>query len=294
MARRSKATADDNEKGELMKIGISGYTGRVGQLLVRELQSGVWSPLELAAASTRHLHPEHAEIEKFLVVSNANDLMNECDCVIDFTTPESTLKNLAAAIQSKTSMVIGTTGLSAGDIKALENASKSIPIVFAANMSVGVNLLLALVEQAAAKLNNGWDIEIFESHHKNKIDAPSGTALALGKAAAAGRKILHPQTPPSYTSPLDGGGKTKETSPLDGGGRVGGTPRPEGQIGYAVSRGGDVVGEHVVTFYGMGERLELGHKASDRSLFAKGALTAAKWLNGKPTGLYSMRDVLGI
>ena len=248
-----------------MKIGISGYTGRVGQLLVHELKTVTWYPLELVAASTRNKISD----EKFLVVTNPDDLMRECDCVIDFTTPQNTLKNLESAVQSKTSMVIGTTGLDESDIKTLENASKSISIVFSANMSVGVNLLLALVEQAAGTLRDGWDIEIFESHHKNKIDAPSGTALALGKAAANGR----------------GAGKFV----VDRNGK-----RSGGDIGYAVSRGGDVVGEHMVTFYGMGERLELGHKASDRSLFAKGALTAARWLNGKPSGLYSMRDVLGI
>jgi len=248
-----------------VKIGISGYTGRVGQLLVHELKTVTWYPLELVAASTRNKISD----EKFLVVTNPDDLMRECDCVIDFTTPQNTLKNLESAVQSKTSMVIGTTGLDESDIKTLENASKSISIVFSANMSVGVNLLLALVEQAAGTLRDGWDIEIFESHHKNKIDAPSGTALALGKAAANGR----------------GAGKFV----VDRNGK-----RSGGDIGYAVSRGGDVVGEHMVTFYGMGERLELGHKASDRSLFAKGALTAARWLNGKPSGLYSMRDVLGI
>ncbi len=252
-----------------MKTGIAGYTGRVGKILVEELQSGNWSPLELSAGSSRSLHPEHAPSEKFDVYTNANDLMTACDCVIDFTTPEATMQNIEAAVKAQTAMIIGTTGLGDADVAKISEAAKSIPIVYAANMSVGVNLLLALVEQAAQKLGAEWDIEIFESHHRNKIDAPSGTALALGKAAQAGR----------------GGGAFV----TDRNGK-----RGDGDIGYAVSRGGDVVGEHMVTFYGMGERLELGHKASDRSLFAKGALRAAQWIGGKPSGLYSMRDVLGL
>lgn len=252
-----------------MKIGIAGYRGRVGQLLVGELQSGAWAPLELAAGSTRTFHPEHASVENFSVVTSSDELMRECDCVIDFTNPAYTLDNIQSALKNNTSLVVGTTGLDEKAQAAIKTAANTIPIVFSANMSVGVNLLLALVEQAASKLGDGWDIEIFESHHKNKADAPSGTALALGKAAASGRGAGNFVT--------DRNGK-----------------RTAGDIGYAVSRGGDVVGEHMVTFYGMGERLELGHKASDRALFARGALTAAQWLRGKPAGLYSMRDVLQI
>lgn len=252
-----------------MKIGIAGYTGRVGKLLVAELQSGAWAPLELSAGSCRALHPEHAPSEKFDVYTNAVDLMATCDCVIDFTTPEATLAHIETAVKTKTALVIGTTGLTDEQVKIIREAAKSIPIVYAANMSIGVNLLLALVEQAAQKLGVEWDIEIFESHHKNKIDSPSGTALALGNAAKHGRG--------TGEFIIDRNGK-----------------RTEGDIGYAVSRGGDVVGEHMVTFYGMGERLELGHKASDRSLFAKGALRAAQWIAGKPAGLYTMRDVLAL
>lgn len=252
-----------------MKIGIAGYRGRVGQLLVKELQSGTWNNLDLAAGSARAMHAEHYPAESFSVVETPEDLMGDCDCVIDFTTPESTRKNIDAAIKAKTALVIGTTGLSEIDEAAIKSAAKSIPIVYAANMSVGVNLLLALVEQAAARLGPAWDIEIFESHHKNKVDAPSGTALALGKAAKAGRGAGEFVT--------DRNGK-----------------RDAGDIGYAVSRGGDVVGEHTVTFYGMGERIELGHKASDRTLFARGALQAAQWIDKKPAGFYTMRDVLGL
>lgn len=252
-----------------MNIGIAGYTGRVGQLLVKELQTGNWKDLELTAGSSRSIHPEHVPTENFLVVGTAQQLCEASDCVIDFTTPEGTKALIECAVKTHTSLVIGTTGLDAETESLLKDASNTIPVVYAANTSVGVNLLAALVEQAAARLGTHWDIEIFESHHKNKIDSPSGTALALGKAAHKGR----------------GGGNFV----TDRNGK-----RVEGDIGYAVSRGGDVVGEHMVTFYSMGERIELGHRATDRSLFARGALQAASWLKGKASGLYTMRDVLDL
>jgi 4-hydroxy-tetrahydrodipicolinate reductase len=252
-----------------MKTGIAGYTGRVGQILVKELLSGAWDGLELSAGSSRKIHPEHFPAESFLVVHSAEELAANSDCIIDFTTPDATIENLNACVKNKTALIVGTTGLKGDGEKEIANAAKNIPIVYSANMSLGVNLLLALVEKTAATLGPEWDIEIHETHHRNKVDAPSGTALALGKAAQKGR----------------GGGDFSTE-------RQG--KRKEGDIGYAVSRGGDVVGEHMVTFLGAGERIELGHKAADRTLFARGALRAAQWIQGKPPGLYTMRDVLGI
>lgn len=248
-----------------MKIGIAGYQGRVGQLLVKELQSGTWAALSLAGGSALE-----ETVESYPTFDTADGLFGVSDCVIDFTAPESTLKNVRAAAASGKSLIIGTTGLNADIESEIKIAAQKSAILYSANMSVGVNLLMALVEQAAARLGPEWDIEIFESHHKNKIDAPSGTALALGKSAKAGRNGMGEFV-------VDRNGK-----------------RREGDIGFSVDRGGDVVGEHMVTFYGMGERVELGHKASDRSLFVRGALRAAQWLDGKPAGLYSMRDVLGL
>lgn len=248
-----------------MKTGIAGYQGRVGQLLVKELQSGAWDGLEFAGGSALE-----ATAESFPAFDNAADLFAVSDCVIDFTAPESTLNNIRAAAASGKSLIIGTTGLNADIESEIHDAAKNCAILYSANMSVGVNLLMALVEQAAARLGPEWDIEIFESHHNNKVDAPSGTALALGKSAKAGR-----------------GGVGDFVSDRNG-------KRKEGDIGFSVARGGDVVGEHMVTFYGMGERIELGHKASDRSLFVRGALRAAQWLDGKPAGLYTMKDVLGL
>ena len=249
-----------------MKIGISGFTGRVGQLLVKEITSGAWEGVEMGAAFAKDI----AGVNKdFIVTEDADELFEKSDVVIDFSSPEATRKNAWIAAKHHKPLIIGTTGLTENDEKELQDAGKETAIVYAANMSVGVNLLLALVEQAAARLGPEWDIEIVESHHNKKVDAPSGTALAIGKAARKGR---------------NGGAFVTERNGL----------RQKGDIGYAVMRGGDVVGEHTLIFFGAGERIELGHKATDRALFARGAIRAAQWAKGKAPGLYSMRDVLGL
>lgn len=247
-----------------MKIGIIGHSGRVGKLLVEELSSGAWPSLELAGGFA-----QAGETAPYPLWHDMRDFFAQLDGVIDFSVPAIAVEAAKAAAQTGKPLVSGTTGLSASEIKSVEEAAKSAPILRSANMSVGVNLLFSFVERAAASLGPDWDIEIFESHHKNKVDAPSGTALALGDAAKAGR----------------GAGDFRTD-------RVG--KRASGEIGYAVSRGGDVVGEHTVTFYGMGERIELGHRATNRALFARGALTAMQWIKGKPPGLYSMKNVLSL
>lgn len=254
-----------------LKIGIAGYTGRVGQILISELQSGAWEGLELAGGCA----PDATEAEYF-TTTDPTELFARADAVIDFTRPEGTLKNAAIAADTAKALIIGTTGLSADDEEKLKEAATKTTILYAANMSVGVNMLLALVEQAAARLGpEDWDIEIFESHHKHKVDAPSGTALAIGKSAAAGRNVDHDKVAVHARDGITG-------------------EREEGTIGYSVARGGDVVGEHTATFYAAGERIELTHIATNRALFARGALRAAKWTAGKPAGLYSMRDVLDL
>ncbi len=247
-----------------MKIGVAGYTGRLGQLLIAELQADKHPSIEFVGGSSRMAHKE-----SFNVYTASEDLFHVSDCVIDFTTPEATLHHIHTAAKTKKKLIVGTTGLAEEHYKALAEAAKKTAIIQAANTSVGVNLLLALVEEAAKKLGRAWDIEIFELHHKSKVDSPSGTALALANAAKEGR----------------GHGNFANF-------RTG--KRVDGDIGFAVSRGGDVVGEHMVTFFGAGERLELGHKATDRALFARGAIQAAQWLHGQPPGLYAMRDVLGL
>ncbi len=256
-----------------MKIGIVGCMGRVGQLLVKELQSGTYNDLELVGGTVKA--DENYEEQNYPIYKNPDKLFKNADCVIDFTIPEATRKHIWLAAKHKTSLIIGTTGLTAEDEQEMSDASKETSIIYSANMSIGVNLLCALVEQAAARLDEEFDIEIVETHHKHKIDAPSGTALALGKAAAKGRNIDHDKK-----AIYERYGNTGQ--------------RNKGDIGYAVLRGGDVVGEHTIYFYGQGERIELTHKATDRSLFAKGALKAASWIKDKPTGLYSMKNVLNL
>lgn len=253
-----------------MKIGIAGHTGRVGQLLVAELQSGRHPALTLSGGAARKAAARHYD---YFTTHDAEALFKISDAVIDFTLPEATVDHAAIAARLGKILIVGTTGLSTAQEGMLHTAAQAAPIVYAANMSLGVNLLAALVERAARALAAAdWDIEIFESHHHNKIDAPSGTALLLGKAAAEGRGVTLP-------SPVE----------TDRSGK-----RETGDIGFSVARGGDVVGEHTAFFFGQGERLELTHRATDRALFARGALKAAAWAKGKPAGLYSMRDVLGL
>ncbi len=257
-----------------MKIGVVGCNGRVGALIVSELLSGNWEAhgLELAGGSARNASTTN---NNFFVTDNEEELFERSDCIIDFTLPEGTVTHAKLAAKHKTALIVGTTGLTEEDEYQLKEAARETTIVYAANMSVGVNLLSALIEQAAARLEADWDIEIFESHHKYKVDAPSGTALALGRSAATGR-----------------GNSLENLADYDRHGQIG--AREKGKIGFSVARGGDVVGEHTVFFYGEGERLELTHKATDRSLFAKGALRAASWCKEKEPGLYSMRDVLDL
>ena len=193
--------------------------------------------------------------------------------LIDFTIPAATVGNTRAAAEKGVAHIIGTTGFSADDEAAIAEAAKTIPIVKSGNMSVGVNVLTALVEAAAKALNDDYDIEIFEAHHRAKVDAPSGTALMLGREAASGRGVE-----------LD--------KKIASGERTG--ARESGDIGFSVMRGGGIVGDHRVAFAGMQEVITLSHSAIDRGLFAKGAVAAARWAMGKPPGLYSMRDVLGL
>ncbi|NCT40380.1 MAG: 4-hydroxy-tetrahydrodipicolinate reductase [Alphaproteobacteria bacterium] len=256
-----------------MRIGITGCTGRVGKILIEELSNGSWDGLELSCGHARDT--SKVKDPSFTVTDDADELFKHSDAVIDFTLPDALPAHLILAAKHKTALIIGTTGIDEKGEAAIKNAAKDTAIVYAANMSLGVNLLLALVERAAASLNDDWDIEIFESHHKHKIDAPSGTALAIGKAAAEGRNVNLDDVKVTARDGVTG-------------------ERKKGDIGFSVARGGDVVGEHTAFFYGAGERIELTHMARDRSLFARGALQAAKWCDGKPAGLYSMKDVLGL
>lgn len=258
-----------------MKIGIAGCRGRVGSLLVEELLSGNWKGLTLAGGTALPAEIKAAGKTKFFITPDAEALFKKSDAVIDFTVPKATRLHAELAAKHKTALIVGTTGLTAADEKKISAAAKKTAIVRTANFSVCVNVLEALVEKAAAVLGPGFDIEITEAHHKHKVDAPSGTALMLGKAAARARKVTFDKKAVLSREGITGA-------------------RKEGQIGFSTIRGGDAAGEHTVYFLGDGERLELKQQASNRALYARGALRAAQWTRGKKPGIYSMRDVLGI
>lgn len=262
-----------------LKVAISGAAGRMGIALIKALATH--QTLELVAAGIR---PGTAELTRSqleragvayacdMLVEDPAALVAQADAVIDFSAPENAVKLAALAADQHRIFVSGTTGLNAAQKEALIHAGEKTRVIWSANMSVGVNLLMALTEHAARLLPEA-DIEIVEMHHRHKVDAPSGTALALGDAAAKGRSVnLH-----------DVWVKTRD-------GHTG--PRTAGSIGFATLRGGDVIGDHTVVFAGTGERIELGHRADSRDIFARGALVAAEWAAAKPNGFYTMRDVV--
>lgn len=265
-----------------MKIGIVGCAGRMGRMLVNAVLDAEGSTL--AGGTERPggdaVGRDLGELVgrgalEVLVESDPRKLFDVADAVIDFTAPAATLAHAAFAAETRKVLVVGTTGLSQDDEAQLRAAADRTAIVYAPNFSVGVNLLMALTERAAAILGDDYDIEIVEMHHRRKVDAPSGTALGLGRSAAKGRGVALDQV---WCKARDG--------------HTG--ARPRGEIGFATLRGGDVIGDHTVMFAAEEERVELTHKASSRAVFAKGAVRAALWAKGRPPGLYSMRDVLGL
>ena len=265
-----------------MKVGLFGANGRMGRVLIEALDLS--DDAELSVATVRDDSPwvglnvgELAGIGKKEIDRSALSSLSgsDADVMIDFTLPSVIQSNLSWCVENAMPDVIGTTGLNDEQLAALDEAAKHIPIVFAANYSVGVNLMLSLVRQAASVLGETADIEITEAHHRFKQDAPSGTAMAIGEAIA------------------DELGRDLKTCAVYG--REGKEPeRDQGTIGFATVRAGDIVGEHTALFADIGERLEITHKASSRLTFAKGAVHAAKWLYGKQPGLYSMVDVLNL
>ncbi len=260
-----------------MKIGIVGCAGRMGRMLISEVLAT--EGCELAGGTEKPgsdaIGEDLAGLAGLLVGEDSATLFGDSDAVVDFTQPDATRSHARLAGETGTALIIGTTGLEAQHMEALKVASEKATVVQAANMSAGVNLLLELTEQVAAVLGPDYDIEITEMHHRHKVDAPSGTALALGAAAAKGRGVDLDKISQRVRD-----GKTGERNP--------------GDIGFAVMRGGDVAGEHTVVFAGDGERVELTHKANDRAIFARGAVRAALWTKARGAGLYSMRDVLGL
>jgi len=263
-----------------MRIAIAGASGRMGQMLIQAVLDA--PDLTLAAAldrpGSRLLGQDAgAPFGQTTPVRVTDDLaaLAQADCLIDFTRPEGTLAHIQACLQHKVKMVIGTTGFDDAGRQAIQDASARIGIVFAPNMSVGVNAALKLLDMAARILAEGYDVEVFEAHHRNKVDAPSGTALKMGETVAA-----------AWGRPLD------EIATWTRHGETG--PRETGRIGFSVVRGGDIVGDHTVYFCGTGERLEITHRSSNRANYAQGSLRAARFLGGKENGLYDMQAVLGL
>ncbi len=243
----------------MLRLAIAGANGRMGQTLVEAATHT--ADVQLTSALGRD-----SDVEAALASS---------DVFIDFTRPEATLKYLALCQKHHVKAVIGTTGFNAGQKQQIEAFAQHIAIVFAPNMSIGVNVSLQLVEAAAKAFGLDYDIEIFEAHHKMKVDAPSGTALAFGEAAAGAR-----------------GQKLSDVAIYE---RHNVThPRQRGSIGFSVLRAGDIIGDHTVFFAGPGERIEITHKSSSRATYAQGAMRAAKFLADKKTGLFDMRDVLDL
>ncbi len=265
-----------------MRIGVVGAAGRMGATIVRQVTETVGCAVVAATeiAGSSALGRDAGELAGIgsLGVKITDDpaaMFGAVDAVIEFSAPASTVANAARAAETGCAHVIGTTGLDAGQEQALRKAAEKTAVVYAPNMSLAVNILFALTRQVAKMLDDDFDIEIVEMHHRHKVDAPSGTALGLGRAAAAGRGV-----------------NFDDVSVLSREGQTG--ARKKGAIGFATLRGGDVTGEHSVVFAADGERLELVHKATSRQIFARGAVRAALWSKDRKPGLYTMFDVLGL
>ncbi len=265
-----------------VRIAVFGATGRMGRSLIQAIHDSTEFELvgALASSESPALGSDAGEVaglnRRFgaAVTADPKAALARADVALDFTVAGAVRGNLAACLASGCPLLVGTTGLDVETLAALEEAAARIALLVAPNTSLGINLLAQLVERAAAALPPEYDIEVLEAHHRYKVDAPSGTALRLGEAAAAGR-----------------GEDLKALAIPARSGTTG--ARREGSIGFAVVRGGDIVGEHTVLYAGPGERLELTHRAHDRLTFAYGALRAAEWLRGRAAGRYTMGDVLG-
>lgn len=266
----------------MLRIAIAGAAGRMGRHLLQACQQACDARCSVALERSEHplLGQDAGTVaglgqSDIALVADLHPASSEFDCLIDFTRPDATLLNLKHCVALGKSIVIGTTGFTAEQKIEIQKAAQQIPIVFAPNMSVGVNLCLKLLHTAATVLGDQVDIEIIEGHHRHKVDAPSGTALRMGEviADALGRDL-------SQCAVYGREGQTGE--------------RQRQTIGFATVRAGDLVGEHTVLFADIGERIEITHKASSRMTFANGAVRAASWLSQRPAGLYDMNDVLDL
>lgn len=261
-----------------MRIAIAGADGRMGRMLIEAVLNTTDLQLTVALdrAGSAALGQDAGAflgMDTGVVITDDLNALTQADCLIDFTRPEGTLLHLQACIEHGTKCVIGTTGFTDEGKQAIHAASQKTAIVFAPNMSVGVNATLKLLDMAAKLLNSGYDVEVFEAHHRNKVDAPSGTALAMGETVAAAW-----------------GKKLDDVADWARHGETG--ARETGHIGFSVLRGGDIVGDHTVYFCGTGERIEISHRSSSRATYAQGSLRAARYLARKDFGLFDMQDVL--
>jgi len=264
------------------KIIVAGASGRMGRMLVQAVQENDQC---LLVGATEHADSDWIgrDLGECLdgkpmgvtVMDDLLDIVSNCHALLDFTTPKATIANAELTAQARVAHVIGTTGLGDADLKYLSAAARHAAIIRAGNFSLGVNLLTVLTQKVAAALDEDFDIEIVEMHHRHKVDAPSGTALMLGEAAADGRSAALADIRDPAREGITGA-------------------RTRGHIGFSAMRGGDVVGEHEVVFAGLGERISLKHIANDRMLFARGAVKAALWGHHRKPGEYSMLDVLGL
>jgi 4-hydroxy-tetrahydrodipicolinate reductase len=264
---------------EKIRYAIAGSAGRMGRMLIEAVlksEDGVLTAA-LEHAGSPFIGKDAGELVGAACGVRITDALSSlagCDVLIDFTRPDGTLEHLKACQQHKVGIIIGTTGFDAAGKAAIEAAAQNIPVVFAPNMAVGVNAVFKLLDVAARILNEGYDIEVIEAHHRHKVDAPSGTALRMGEVVARAAGLS-----------LDDAVYGRE-------GHTG--ERPASEIGFSTIRGGDIVGDHTVLFAGLGERIEITHKSASRMPYASGSLRAARYLRGKTSGLYDMQDVLGL
>jgi 4-hydroxy-tetrahydrodipicolinate reductase len=266
----------------MIRIAVTGAAGRMGKTNIEAIQAaeGVQLGAAIVEATSSLIGADAGEVagvgkQGVAIVGSLAEVMDDFDVLIDFTAPKATLSNLALCAEHGKAMVIGTTGLSEAERAELNSFGEKMPVVFASNMSVGVNLCFKLLAEAAQALGDDYDVEIIETHHHHKVDSPSGTALSMGEAVAGalGRDLRQCAV---YGREGQIGARTKE------------------EIGFVTVRAGDVVGDHTVLFATEGERIEITHKASNRLTFAKGAVRACKWLEGKQSGLFDMQDILGL
>jgi len=263
-----------------LKVAIAGSSGKMGRMLVEALQDA--PDLQLAVALDRDDSPDLGHDAGAFLGRNTGVVVRadlgrlaHANVLIDFTRPVATLAHLEACVRHRVSIVIGTTGFDSAGRQAIEAAARSIPILYAPNMSVGMNAMFKLLEVAARILASGYDIEVIEAHHRHKVDAPSGTALKMGEVIAAAQ-----------------GNQLEGVAVFARHGETG--PRKPGSIGFASIRGGDIVGDHTVLFAGTGERIEITHRSTSRMTYAVGALRAARFLAERRSGLFDMHDVLDL